>query len=582
MASSPSKRRRTYLGTSIHINTINTDIGLQSEHASQPVSSRPSFMSPTKASLARFHPNLTSSSESSSAPRSKGKQLLEKRSHALNIAQGNSCPAPDRISSTLESPAGLAGQEPRASPPAEAVDVDTNGNLPAFQSVDGESLASLSGDKLINSSRELHDKAGELDDDTMLPSTPAKSRSSQADVPEPRLPSTPRQLGLEPPASRSANGLSDSPIKRTKRKWPSSAKSSPLKPKNKFSQPQVIQTQSGSMLGPRSSDTPYLSNRWYVHPGVSLVIDGTPDHAAAFGSKCKAVNAREDSPSEETPTQSFTNFPCTSTKSPSELAAVDPPYALQAECGLEISASDEIRLNTVNSPNVMSRDVICRSKNSLLEAKIRLYLKSNSTKVASVDVVQLSPWAFSELGAWLKAPIADRNQDSIVKAISCYWNMAEIRAFCWHQCKQDTAHSTVNLEDGLGSSREELGDLGAKPEISKTSVIESAQGINDEGQDHPLKPKENHMKTGIHFLGHKALLFTDNTVSLQVSWDIQFMPSGEVTSIVSTNPGFPKNWADGPELSDLPRVSEAFVRLVKSGKSVYEAIRRITENVFPP
>ena len=229
MASSPSKRRCTSLGTSIQINTTNTDLGSQSQHVSQPVLSRPSYMSPTKASLARFYPDILANSGGSSAPRSKGKLLLEKRSNVLKTARGNSYSTADRNGSISEPATGPEGQEPRASPPAEAVDLDVagssslvNGTLLAVQSVDAESIGPLSGNQPINSSS--HHEAGKLESEkAILPSTPVKSRICG----EPRLPSTPRQLGLEPPASNSANDLSTSPKERSKRKRPLSAKSSP-------------------------------------------------------------------------------------------------------------------------------------------------------------------------------------------------------------------------------------------------------------------------------------------------------------------------------------------------------------------
>ena len=311
-----------------------------------------------------------------------------------------------------------------------------------------------------------------------------------------------------------------------------------------------------------------------------LVVDGMSNQEANFAAKCKAASARKGSPLEETPAQSFNDFPVTPIKSLVELEVLDPLYPLQAENRLLVSASDEIGLDPVNSPNVMSRDVILRSTDALLEVKMRLHLKMNSRKVAAVDVVQLSPWASPKLGAWLKAPIADRNQGSIIKAISRYWNMAETRAFCWHQCEQDTARSNRNAEGDQQSAHKEHGDVSADLETPEISVVESAEGLSDEVLDRPT-PREYSLETRSHLLDHEVLRFTDGTVTLQVSWDIQFMPSGEVTSVVATNADYPQTWDDGSDLNDLSRVSEAFVRLVESGKSVYEAIRRITEIVFP-
>ncbi|KAF6233858.1 hypothetical protein HO173_008070 [Letharia columbiana] len=58
MDSSPSKRRRTSPSTSIAVTVENTDLGPLPRNGASPSRRRSSFMSPTKASLARFHPNI--------------------------------------------------------------------------------------------------------------------------------------------------------------------------------------------------------------------------------------------------------------------------------------------------------------------------------------------------------------------------------------------------------------------------------------------------------------------------------------------------------------------------------------------
>ena len=83
------------------------------------------------------------------------------------------------------------------------------------------------------------------EEEPVLPYTPTKPLTETV---EPRLPSTPSQLGLEAPPSPPKGLLFSSPSRRPKRKTRSGAKSSPLKPGAPIAAVEVVQT---SNLGPR-------------------------------------------------------------------------------------------------------------------------------------------------------------------------------------------------------------------------------------------------------------------------------------------------------------------------------------------
>ena len=148
------KRRRTSPHASIPVNASNTDGSVISDDGNSYVFSRPSYMTPTKASLARFHPHLITQPSQSTTPRSKGRFLLNQRSSTLkgsliSPTKGSQSPHPMSVTrdpqyiepsqarelvSTAthvlrsrrsnDSATGIiqdiGDHEPRASPPAEA------------------------------------------------------------------------------------------------------------------------------------------------------------------------------------------------------------------------------------------------------------------------------------------------------------------------------------------------------------------------------------------------------------------------------------------------------------------------------
>ena len=90
------------------------------------------------------------------------------------------------------------------------------------------------------------------------PSSPTARRIERDDDGEPRLPSTPSQLGLEPPPEPPKGLQSSSPSRRSKRRKRSALESSPLKPREEpFKE-----------LAPRSRERSSLGSRVYLANGT--------------------------------------------------------------------------------------------------------------------------------------------------------------------------------------------------------------------------------------------------------------------------------------------------------------------------
>lgn len=283
MDESPSKRRKTSPITSIATSTQNTLKRLLNRDRRLSTPIRPSFMSPTKSSLARFNPNLLLPSVSAENkllwPNSSqiygsgdgypigsniGRKIVN---GSPTAAQKNADLEPENLATCIRgsmkvataqqfgpiivsqdevstetkdiSPvnpdslfskqdANLMSQELRASPP---VGSEAEGRIASVvrddqpeQIVEERFAESL--DQTGNDNVQIPSQLNEQE--PQLPYTPTKN---QIDKAEPRLPSTPIQLGLEPPPSPPKGLLLSGSIRRSKRRWQSEAKSSPLKSK---------------------------------------------------------------------------------------------------------------------------------------------------------------------------------------------------------------------------------------------------------------------------------------------------------------------------------------------------------------
>ena len=217
-------------------------------------------MSPTKASLARFYPSLLPRAKSAEPPRPVSREKHASiRKHTVGEGATNGTRAyvaaaaleglrsptngmekgllvtprqrsqiPGKGNESIDQSQSMMISEIRASPPEELrfegmVVSDANGGQqePVADALDME----ITGVTIIPDSQS-----------PQVPSTPTQraacvptSGMGIGENGEPSLPSTPSQLGLEPPRERPKGLLFDSPSKRLRRKGRSTAKFSPLK-----------------------------------------------------------------------------------------------------------------------------------------------------------------------------------------------------------------------------------------------------------------------------------------------------------------------------------------------------------------
>ena len=292
MESVPSKRRKTSPSTHVPVTAQFSQTRPLPQDGGQISSSRASFMSPTKASLARFNPNLLPQSNLSEPlrPRSQGSDSERPRTrdgingHAYQQARSGLVESSDTVRRSIETPMlGANGQglratprrrsrnlgihyspststrppvfpNPRASPPEEARERGDG-----LQAIHGVGQAHIPHEPDTEAPSAGTNGVPRTSQSPRLPSTPthpglprATSDVSFSEHVEPSLPSTPIHLGLEDPPERPKGLLFNSPSRRTKRKGPGATNSSPLKPVGPAPEHRVSKSSAPlSNLGPR-------------------------------------------------------------------------------------------------------------------------------------------------------------------------------------------------------------------------------------------------------------------------------------------------------------------------------------------
>lgn len=288
MEYSPAKRRKTSLTSSVNsINEKSPHRRRASHDGDGSFSRRASFMSPTKASLARFNPILLPSNgyqNLGEAYRISGYGPEDRRSNTMGgmtqsgraTSAGPILATPTIIPKTngqrlfppasrqertpSKGPRLVVAESARASPPE-----GTRSGESEAQHGPGTAQKSGADDSCSTSNGSYRGSVKLTALGSYLPSTPtntatggATSGMSLGEDGEPNLPSTPIHLGLEKPPEPPKGLLSSSDSKGRKRKGATSAKSSPLKYQARAAtvEAPLVQNVVKHSLGPRI----YISN----------------------------------------------------------------------------------------------------------------------------------------------------------------------------------------------------------------------------------------------------------------------------------------------------------------------------------
>ena len=292
MDSPPTKRRKTSPLTHLSITPQDSQTRPEFQDGERSSKGRASFMSPTKASLARFNPNLLPPSIASDPERPRSQGADSERSKIRGGTNGLTPQIPragvaepaNTTEKTIAAPFLSAnGQGLRAAPrrrsrtpgkeytPLKDAQLlpfpKTRVSLPAEVRGQGngvhasnpEAQPSLPLPSLTGGQVSTTNGVPPASESPHLPSTPThrgipgqRSGMGFSEDGEPSLPSTPVHLGLEAPAERPKGLLFSGPNRKSKRKETTATKSSPLKPDDAGPRPSVKTSRSvPSSLGPR-------------------------------------------------------------------------------------------------------------------------------------------------------------------------------------------------------------------------------------------------------------------------------------------------------------------------------------------
>ncbi|MCJ1250947.1 hypothetical protein MMC30_008176 [Trapelia coarctata] len=263
MDSLPSKRRKLSPTVSVAVNASAPRDRPVTREGQQTTPSRASFLSPTKASLARFNPSLLPRPKSAGSGAQRRESLRPDGSNTpsrgLNpVALRTTTPpgSPDsnvaaRIRTSTASPRRKLqslGEGLRAAPrrrsrtpgrqtsPATLVRSSATPNLPESLTRAMEESEEVVQNTL-DEQLELELQASATKQSNRAASSQGqRGRTVQSRDGEPELPLTPTQLGLEPAAEPPRGLLYSSPLRRAGKRKSSGIKSSPLKPRELASQ----------------------------------------------------------------------------------------------------------------------------------------------------------------------------------------------------------------------------------------------------------------------------------------------------------------------------------------------------------
>jgi hypothetical protein len=186
----------------------------------------------------------------------------------------------------------------------------------------------------------------------------------------------------------------------------------------------------------------------------------------------------------------------------------------------------------------------------LLTAQLSVIIDALATEVIDMHVLRLPTWAERELGTFLRQRAEQKDLSNACWAIESYWNIAQKRAQFWQRCETTFAHL-------IGQTQE------------------NAENVHPQAKlDAKMSRKDLH-----RHLGRDSLILQDKHVLLKLNWRINFDWTGEAESEVAAEPAFPSVWLEADAANTFAKVPETFASLLKS-RGAFEATKVMTTLLF--
>lgn len=516
-------------------------------------------------------------------------------------------------------------EEPRASPPAS--DSDKAPSAPQLEKSTLEPVEQDVSAHMANGTRTRGQHVPELEPsigpESELPCTPTKK---SLDFLEPRLPSTPSQLGLEAPPTPPKGLASSGSQRKLRKKRQIAHKSSPLKLGDFNSTDKAHDIPYVSNLGPRVpvvnirrsaqmftlnaehvklqmeklgtglskrsrsmadaevhnpeifQQTPSLGERLalflpFSRPVTSTQSSATP-HISPPPDNLLDVGASQPLEIKQAESLDY-HLPLTSS-----MTAIDSPdYSFTQPSSMTVAESvDPSRLPDTSSQLL---DITVAAHQQLLVVNIQLMIDNATGNSSKMKITSISSWADSELGPWLRNEAQSLPRATIERTITSYWKASLIRASCWQRCEEEIGATCTEPMLNSNTNEPEFTPLQKKPPEKRIVFPPTA--------DPPHSPPKNTASTPAStsnpgyslqsHLGRRFLLLTHTPVSLLVVWHITITAGGTNQNHISARPAYPKRWMDTEEGQALGRVDEAFDALL-ARKGVFESIKELCGRIF--
>ncbi|KAI9656602.1 MAG: hypothetical protein M1821_004809 [Bathelium mastoideum] len=233
--------------------------------------------------------------------------------------------------------------------------------------------------------------------------------------------------------------------------------------------------------------------------------------------------------------------------------------------------SSQMSAPSQDSDNMMQTHIVqIRGPQKLFHARIQMTINTQHECISSLSVCSLPPWAETELGAWIRSPCTSRGPtendvSSICWAMGSYWEMAVKRAKCWVRCQDAFPRLLSDLS------------VSTKSQAKGTAAVDGGRG--DEIEDTERTEIQLSPSRIRQHLGRRSLTLRRDGVLLEVRWVIGFDWTGEAESEVSVDYACPEFWHKMDNRKSLKKIPETFQSLVQN-KGVFEAVRVMAGLLF--
>jgi hypothetical protein len=187
----------------------------------------------------------------------------------------------------------------------------------------------------------------------------------------------------------------------------------------------------------------------------------------------------------------------------------------------------------------------------LLTAQFSVIVDTLANEIVDMHILRLPPWAERELGTFLRQRAEEKDLGNACWAIESYWNIAQKRAQYWQRCETTFAR------------------------LLAAHTRDNAENVHAQAKaDAKMSRRDLH-----RHLGRDSLILQDKHVLLKLDWRIGFDWTGEAESEITAQPAFPGVWIEADPANTFSKVPETFASLLQS-RGAFEATRVMTALLF--